>query len=349
MNQQKQVACSATQQTIATTKSEPKVFNTIDGNSLIAQKYEPLQFSIDKILPHGIFIFAGSPKVGKSWLTLDMCQAVSTGGKLWDFAATQGDVLYLALEDKFNRLQGRLLQMKAENLDISRLHLTTASFGMQNGLFEQVHNFIAAHPKTNFIAIDTLERIRDSGRDRDIYSCDYSDMNKLREITDKHQLTLLLVHHTRKMFDSDPLNTISGSTGLIGAVDGAFVLAKDNRTGNKAKLTISNRDTESFCFELRFEAETCRWDFIGHSTEGGDKEDTFCILLNDFLQDEWRGTATELCKELKSLDSNFSLVASTLGKQLFASSRLLEKDYSIVFDHDRSSKIKQIFLRRVEL
>ena len=83
-------------------KPQPKTFTTIDGNTLMSQQYEPLAFAIETILPHGIFVFAGSPKVGKSWLTLDMCQAISTGGKLWEFNATQGDVLYLALEDKYN-------------------------------------------------------------------------------------------------------------------------------------------------------------------------------------------------------------------------------------------------------
>ena len=107
-------------------QTTPKVFSTIDGNSLMAQEYEPLRFAIDKILPHGIFVFAGSPKVGKSWLTLDMCYAISTGGKLWDFTAPQGEALYLALEDKYSRLQGRLKQMEADKMDISRLHLTTA-------------------------------------------------------------------------------------------------------------------------------------------------------------------------------------------------------------------------------
>jgi len=253
-------AAHQTQQTPLPPKPEPKVFATIDGNMLMAQEYEPLQFAIEKILPHGIFVFAGSPKVGKSWLTLDMCQAISTGGKLWDFNATQGEALYLALEDKYSRLQGRLKQMEANRQDISRLHLTTAAFGMQSGLFEAVYNFIAKHPNTNFIAIDTLEKIRDGGKTQDVYSCDYADMSKLRAITDKHKLTLLLVHHTRKMYDPDPLNTVSGSTGLIGAVDGAFVLVKDKRTSNKAKLIISNRDTESFCFDLRFDPDICRLD-----------------------------------------------------------------------------------------
>jgi hypothetical protein len=279
MNQQNQTAADSAHQQTAAPKPEPKIFNTIDGNSLMVQEYEPLGFSIEKILPHGIFVFAGSPKVGKSWLTLDMCQAISTGGKLWEFPTTQGEVLYLALEDRFSRLQGRLKKMKADNLDISRLHLTTAAFGMTSGLFEAVHHFLTAYPNTNFIAIDTLERIRDGGKDRDIYSCDYSDMTKLREITDKHNLTLLLVHHTRKMYDPDPLNTVSGSTGLIGAVDGAYVLVKDKRTGSKAKLIISNRDTESFCFELRFDPDNCRWDFMGNSTEDGDDEDALTIRL----------------------------------------------------------------------
>ena len=330
-------------------QAERKVFTTIDGNTLMSQEYEPLKFTIDKILPHGVFVFAGSPKIGKSWLTLDMCYAISTGGKLWDFKATQGNALYLALEDKYSRLQGRLKQMKADSPDISRLHLTTASFGMTNGLFEAVHNFIAEYPDTNFIAIDTLERIRDGDRERDIYSCDYSDMNKLREITDKHNLTLLLVHHTRKMYDPDPLNTISGSTGLIGAVDGAFVLSKDKRTSNKAKIIISNRDTESFSFELRFDPETCRWEFMGNNAEsGGDDEDAFCFLLNDFLQNEWSGTATELCNGLKNLDQSFNLVPATLGKQLNASIGLLKKDYGITYDPDRNGKTRTIFLNRAE-
>jgi hypothetical protein len=330
-------------------KTEPKVFTTIDGNSLMTQEYEPLQFSIEKILPHGVFIFAGSPKVGKSWLTLDMCRAISTGGKLWEFNAILGDTLYLALEDKYNRLQGRLKQINADNQNISRLHLATASFGMNSGLFEQVHNFISKYPETNFIAIDTLERIRDSSRDRDIYSCDYSDMSKLREITDKHKLTLLLVHHTRKMYDPDPLNTISGSTGLIGSVDGALVLAKDKRTGSKAKFTISNRDTESFCFELRFDSETCLWDFIGNITEDNEDENILCFLINDFLQDEWIGTATELCNALKSHDDNFNLIPATIGKQLNNSTGLLKKDYGIIFDREVCTKSRKIILRRIEL
>ena len=328
------------------TPKEPKSLITLDGNTLMAQQFEPLKFSVGKILPHGLFILAGSPKIGKSWLSLDLCGAVATGGKLWDFTATQGDVLYLALEDNYNRLQNRLKQMEVETLDISRLHMATASFGLQDGLLEQIHNFIAANPNTNLIAIDTLEHIRNGEQNSNLYACDYRDMNRLREITSKHPLTLMLIHHTRKMYDPDPLNTISGSTGLIGAVDGVFVLEKAKRTGDGAKLTIANRDTEGFCFNLRFDKECCRWEFIGNSIEGDEDKDALIILMNNFLKDDWSGTATELCEELKTLDKGFELNPAILTKRLKALSGLFRNEYHIAIDFERTRSSKRIFLRR---
>ena len=323
-----------------------KTLSTLDGNTLMAREFEPLRFSVERILPHGLFILAGSPKIGKSWLSLDLCQAVATGGCLWDFQANQGDVLYLALEDSYNRLQNRLKQIEAEKLDISRLHMATASFGLQDGLLEQIHNFVASNPGTNLVTIDTLEHIRNGEHTSNLYACDYRDMNRLREITGKHPLTLVLVHHTRKMYDSDPLNTISGSTGLIGAVDGVFVLEKAKRTEDKAKLTIANRDTEGYCFDLRFDSETCRWEFIGNSVSNDVDEDTFIALLNDFLQDDWSGTPTELCEELQKRDEGFDLNPSSLAKRLKALSGLFKKEYHILVDFERNRSGRRIFLRR---
>jgi hypothetical protein len=64
--------------------------------------------------------------------------------------------------------------------------------------------------------------------------------------------------------DDDPLNTLSGSMGLVGSVDGVFVLEKEERTGTDAKPTIANRDTEGFCFKLRFDPDNCKWVFMGN-------------------------------------------------------------------------------------
>ena len=45
---------------------EPKTLITLDGNTLMAQEFESLQFTVEKIQPQGLFILAGSPKIGKS-------------------------------------------------------------------------------------------------------------------------------------------------------------------------------------------------------------------------------------------------------------------------------------------
>ena len=45
-----------------------------------------MQFVVEKVLPHGLFILAGSGKINKSWLLLDICVDVATGGKLWEFS-----------------------------------------------------------------------------------------------------------------------------------------------------------------------------------------------------------------------------------------------------------------------
>jgi hypothetical protein len=320
-----------------------KTFDTINAAALMEQEFEPLQFGIEKILPHGLFILAGSGKIGKSWLALDMCAAVSSGGKLWDFPAEQGEVLYLALEDSHARLQGRLLKTEAENTDVTRLHLATASLGINNGLIEQTHNFLTEYPNTKMIIVDTLERIRDTEQDKSMYSCDYRDMTALREITNRHKLTLLLIHHTRKMYDPDPLNTLSGSTGLIGSVDGVFVLEKDKRTSNKAKLTIANRDTEGFCFKLEFDPDKCKWLFMGNDTGAPETDEPFCLLIADFMKDKdaWRGTATELSETLNSINPDCGINHLNITKKLNGSTGLFKEKYNIEISTDERKTAKR--------
>jgi len=343
--------------------NSPKL-KTIDGNTLMNMEFEPLQFTAEKILPHGLFILAGSPKIGKSWLALDLCRAVATGGKLWDFNAVQGDVLYFALEDRYRRIQDRLKKIRAnksfesvkdgsngdnETVNLSRLHTSLTAAGLQTGLLDEVNDFLSFYPQTNLIIIDTFEHIRNGGsNEKTLYSCDYKDMNILREITNKHKVTLLLIHHTRKMFDPDPLNTISGSTGLSGATDGLFVLEKAKRTGNNAKITIANRDTEGFCFDLRFDPDTCRWNFIGNHMEEEDTEDMLAILIDDFLQDEWSGTATELCAELKKLSDSFTIAPNIISKNLKAASGLFKSEFNIAVSFGRVSSKRGIIFKRLD-
>lgn len=339
---------------------------TITASTLMNTEYPPLAFSIEKLLPQGIFILAGSGKIGKSWLSLDMCIAVATGGKLWEFDACEGEVLYLALEDTHPRLKERLERIgkksdgeadflekkiteriQGETESTERLHLAISSLGITDGLIEQIKAFISANPNTKLIVIDTLERIRNSEQDKSMYSCDYRDIGKLRETLEGNTITLLLVHHTRKMYDPDPLNTLSGSTGLVGAVDGVWVLEKEKRTGGKGKLTIANRDTEGYCFNVDFDKENCRWNFLGTEEEMQDNEDDlFCDLIAEFITSTFHGTATELVEGMKKLDENFSISSRGIAKKLSNLQGLLREKYGIKYLWERGHKGRMITLFR---
>ena len=52
----------------------------------------------------------------------------------------------------------------------------------------------------------------------------------------------MIVHHTRKMPASDKFEMISGTTGLLGSADGAFILQKEKRTDDTATLDVVGRD-----------------------------------------------------------------------------------------------------------
>ena len=107
---------------------------------------------------------------------------------------------------------------------------------------------------------------------------------------------------------------VSGSTGLTGSVDGVYFLNKKKRTRDDAKLTIVNRDTEEYCFDLTFERKDCRWCMVGDNLDLDDDEEAFTELIDEFLKEEWRGTASELCQELKKRDGSFCLDPRILGQ-----------------------------------
>src|SRR5438034_522729 len=62
--------------------------------------FDPISYVIPRLFPEGLTILAGRPKVGKSWMALDIALGVA-GGRyiLGDIKLEEGDVLYAALED----------------------------------------------------------------------------------------------------------------------------------------------------------------------------------------------------------------------------------------------------------
>lgn len=313
---------------------------TIDGKQLLNLEFEPIRFIVNGLIPQGFHILAGAPKTGKSWLLLLLCLKVSQGEPLWNFTTEKGTVLYLCLEDSTNRIQDRLSELTEEAPD--NLHFATSVHCLTEDLSNQIELFIKEHPDTNLIVIDTLQMVRQPVANVNSYAADYKDIGLLKNISDKYGITIIAVQHLRKKFDSDPHQMISGSSGLIGAADGSYVLQKEKVGDDTAKLYIRGRDIEEQVLTIKFNLETMQWEFISTDTAQTDRlnSDAVLSLLLLFMKNEreFLGTATELAKRLGN-----NIKANVLTRKLSKFRKELS-DIGIEFEKSRSGERREILL-----
>ena len=267
---------------------------TVNAETLLYEPLEKPSFVVDSLIPTGLSLFCGSQKIGKSWLMLKLCLCVSQGIPLWDMTTMEGDVLYLCLEDTFCRIQDRLFRLTDEAS--GRLHFAVASCKLSDGLIVQLEDYLKDHPDSRLIVIDTLQKVRTASKDN-AYASDYGDISLIKDFADRHSLAVIVVHHIRKQNDSDVFNKVSGTTGLTGSADATFVLEKEKRASDTAKLYVTGRDTPYQEYTLRF--RDCSWELVERKTQEQLAKETIpdvLFRLVDFMRDkeEWAGTATEL-------------------------------------------------------
>ena len=180
---------------------------TVDGRTLMDRPLELPNFVVDTLISQGLHILAGSPKVGKSWLALWLAVTVAKGEPVWNMTTKQGTTLYLCLEDSVLRIQNRLFEITEDAPD--SVHFCTECALIGQGLEEQVDAFLADHPDTVLVIIDTLQMVRPIHDAT--YANDYRDLSVLKRLADKHGIALLLIHHLRKESADDVFNRISGT------------------------------------------------------------------------------------------------------------------------------------------
>lgn len=204
-------------------------------------------------------------------------------------------------------------------------------------MIQQIQNFIITHTDTTLIVIDTFQMIRNSSSELS-YANDYNEICKLKQYADEMSISILLVHHLRKQGDSDPLNKLSGTTGISGAVDAVFILDKDKRNENKANLLCTGRDIEQREFQLSFSKLNCTWDLINDSLENPvSSMPQEMINFIEFMKSQkyFKGSNTDLVNEFNQ-SLNYNLTAKSL-KQMMNKFRYDLEDSGVKFTSHRSN------------
>jgi hypothetical protein len=220
--------------------------------------FAPVSCVIPDLVPEGLSLLVGRPKLGKSWMALDMCLAVS-GARfcLGKRKPAEGDVLCCALEDNSRRLRrriDRLLPPKSHAWP-ERLMLATEWRRLDKGGVDDLQEWVESVPKPKLIVLDTLAGVRPI-RQQNGYMEDYESV-----VT---PIAILVLHHTRKMEADDPIDTVSGTLGLPGCADTILVL---NRTSQGTTLYVRGRDIEEAEHAVTFDKIGCRWTILGDATE----------------------------------------------------------------------------------
>ena len=321
---------------------DPSYLKTVTMTELYDNIFESGTEIIEGLLYQGAYLFVGSPKVGKSFMMLQLAYHISTGKPLWNYKVRQSPVLYFALEDNYARLQRRLYKMFGTE-ETSNLYLATEGKTVNGGLDEQIRGFMQEHPDTGLIIIDTLKRVRESGGGEYSYSNDYDIVAHLKAIADSYKISMLIVHHTRKEKGEDIFDSISGTNGLLGAADGAFLLSKNKRTANEAIMDVTGRDQQDMRLYLNKDPQRLIWNMEKSETELWveppepllEKISAVCFSESD----SWCGTATELCEKL-----GVDMTPNILTMRLNVNASRLLKEYGIRYDSSRDHGGRKVSL-----
>jgi hypothetical protein len=241
-----------------------------DAAGLHSKTFTEVKYVIPNLIPEGVSILAGRPKVGKSWMALDLALTTALNPPsfcLGNLEPLHGDVLYCALEDNPRRLQRRIARVLSSR-DVpwpKRLHLANEWRRLDSGGVDDLREWADSVPAPVLIILDTLAGVRPERRGLEsVYDGDYRALAEIHAWANKIGIAVVVLHHTRKMEADDPLDSISGSLGLAGCADTSLVL---NRSSQGTTLYLRGRDVEEAEHAVSFDPETCRWTIMGEAAE----------------------------------------------------------------------------------
>ena len=285
----------------------------LSATELMEKEFEPIRWTVPGLIPEGLILLAGKPKVGKSWLALHLCHAVafeSGGYALGQIEVEPGKAVYYGLEDSERRLQERLKGISCGLPIPGNLFISNHLERLDAGGLEEIEAFLEDNPETRLVVIDTLARVKPrSRRNTDAYETDTEIMGGLQTLAMRRGITVLVVHHMRKnVKDADDVfDGVLGSTGLTGTAD-ATVLVQRGRQSREIVMHITGRDVEEQQLSVKFDlSDRVPFNLMG-TTEEVHMSDTRKEIL-EYLEENGPTGPKELSK---ALGKNYSTTKNTL-------------------------------------
>jgi hypothetical protein len=259
------------------------------------------RWAIPGIVCEGVSLLAGPPKVGKSWLALNLALDIAAGTPaLGSIHVDPGPVLYLALEDTARRLQSRMRTVLAGRDAPPGLTLSIACPPMPAGGDAHIADWLDRHPDARMVVIDVFAKVRGNPPPGvAAYDADYAAMSRIKRVADAYGVAVLLIHHVRKQGSEDFLATVSGTHGLAGAADAVLVLERA-RAQADGILHITGRDVDETDLAMAFHPDVGSWRVLDGPAEDYQLRDGRAVVMR-FLRAN-PGTRPKVIAEALGLD-----------------------------------------------
>ncbi len=243
--------------------SPPRTSSVWTHADLMRMEFAPLRWRVDGLVPdEGLTFLGGKKKRGKSWLCLQIAQAAASGGLVLGRRATQGTVLYLALEDGPRRLRWRLSQQHAP-ADLPIVYVTR--FEPLDGKGMADLERLVLNERPHLLIIDTLAAAKSGRLDENSAGSMGDILNALRDLGQDQHLALLVTAHHGKTTLGDPGDDIRGSSAIAAAADVILGLYK---TEDRSSLKAEGRDMEPLELRIAFDtAHTWSWQLVGDARQ----------------------------------------------------------------------------------
>lgn len=335
-----------------------KTFHEFSASELMDMDLPDIFYPVENILPQGLAFLVAKSKYGKSWMSIYLGGCVATGTDFLGCRTFKGDVLYISLEDSKARLKKRLSCLDMPTAP-ENFFFDTEAENLDNGLIDQINDFMLRRPNTKLIILDVFAKIRSEHYSNNAYTGDYRETTLLKQCADKYGICILLVHHTNKSLNEDIFDSINGSTGLMGCSDTVLILHKEDRQDNKAVLYVTGRDVEQQEIPIIQNKDNMRWEVCEDARAEMERRErdsfnnnplyqTIIKLVDAGFNHEWQGTMSMLKTEtVKATNHMIAERERALSERIRRDDALFVK-YANIEHFALGTHGKHIFRRIVE-
>ncbi len=237
------------------------------GNNKKVPVWHPVKASdyngkpIEKIIPivegllyAGLAELGSPPKMGKSYMALDLAYCVATKQPFLDHAVLRsGKVLYIDLEGNMRRVRQRYANMGLDtlpdNLEFVFRDKDNEVRAVDAGLLEQINAWLNENPDAVLIIIDMWRGVSGkTGRNENDYDAKSRTLGEVQSLALQRNVAILILLHTRKGGGkgsevSDVFEEFIGSTAQFATADCAWAIT-GKRTDDLKNFSVICRESD---------------------------------------------------------------------------------------------------------